>query len=474
MNTTVLTEEQISQIHDKSLVVLERVGVTIPHPEILGRFADCGARVDFTSQRVQIPAGLVLRSLSQAGKRFTVYGRDQSRKAAFGEGTRNYNANGGETWWVDDIGGERRHASIRDVITAARVGDALEHVNIVGAMAYPHEIPPPLCAVEIMATLLRSTEKPFYFYYDDRPSAKYIVEMMIAVRGDARRASEFPLGYLLLCPISPLHFPFNGIDVLFETARLNLGVHISPMPQMGLSSPCTLAGTMVQENAEILAGICVTQLIRPGMPVCYGGIPHAFDMATSQLIFSGPEEAIFGVAMTQVGKHYDLPVYINVGLADSKRPDAQAGLEIGATLVLGAAAGADIFGHLGICGSDQASSLDMLVLQDEIVSYIESVLREIDFGDEALALAEIEEVGPRGNYLVRDFTATRFRQEMWFPRLLDRHSYPDWLSKGASSMEDRCRQHKEEILREHVTRPIEPDLDRTLKEFVAGVKRSCH
>jgi len=472
MKTSLLTEEQISQIHDRSLVVLERVGVTIPHPEILGRFADCGARVDFTSQRVQIPAGLVLRSLSQAGKRFTVYGRDESLTAAFGDGSRNYNGNGGETWWVDDIAGERRHGSLQDVITAARFGDALKHVNIVGALAYPHEISPPLCAVETMAALLRGTNKPFYLYFDDRISAKYIVEMMIAVRGDERRASEFPLGYVLLCPISPLHFPFNGIDVLFETARLNLGVHVSPMPQMGLSSPCTVAGTIVQENAEILAGVCVTQLIRPGMPVCYGGIPHAFDMNTSQLIFSGPEEAIFGVAMTQIGKHYGLPVYINVGLADAKRPDAQAGVEIAATLVLGAAAGADIFGHLGISGSDQASSLDMLVLQDEVISYTESVLREVDFSEEALAVKEIEEVGPGGNYLARDFTATHFRQELWFPKLFDRHSYPDWQEKGASSMEERCRRRKKEILRKHVSSPIDQELERTLKEFVADVKRS--
>jgi trimethylamine--corrinoid protein Co-methyltransferase len=324
-----------------------------------------------------------------------------------------------------------------------------------------------------MAALLRCTSKPIYFYYNDRVSAKYIVDMMIAVRGDETRALEFPLGYVLLCPISPLHFPFDGIEVLFETARLNLGVHVSPMPQMGLSSPCTLAGTMVQENAEILAGICITQLIRPGMPICYGGIPHAFDMATSQLIFSGPEEAVFGVAMTQIGKHYGLPVYINVGLADSKRPDAQAGAEIAATLVLGAAAGADIFGHLGISGSDQASSLDMLVLQDEIISYTESALREIEFNDEALALPEIEAVGPEGNYLATDFTATHFRRQIWFPTLFDRHSYPDWQAKGASDTEQQCQLRKEEILRKHVASPVDQDLDGLLSEFVAEVKRSC-
>lgn len=116
-----------------------------------------------------------------------------------------------------------------------------------------------------------------------------------------------------------------------------------------------ISGAMAQENAEILAGVCVTQIIKEGMPVCYGGICHAFDMVTTQMIFSGPEQAIFGVAMTQMGKYYRLPVYINVGLTDSKQPDAQAGLEIGITLALGISAGADIFGHMGICGVGQAT-----------------------------------------------------------------------------------------------------------------------
>ncbi len=236
--------------------------------------------------------------------------------------------------------------------------------------------------------------------------------MMIALRGSEARAVEFPVCYPFLEPISPLRFPFHGIDLLFETARLNLPVPIGPMAQMGLSAPATVAGTMAQENAEILAGVCITQLIRPGMPVCYGGICHAFDMRTTQMIFCGPEQAIFGVAMTQMGKHYGLPVYINVGLTDSKRADAQAGLEAGITLAMGAAAGADIFGHMGICGVDQASSLDMLMLQHEVIAYVESMMREIDLSDEALGLDVIDDAGPGGTFIDREHTAEHFRREL--------------------------------------------------------------
>ena len=471
MRCTVLTDEQIERIHAASLEILERVGVQVPHADMLGRFADAGASVDRAAQRVRIGPDLVERCLGQAGKEFTIYGRDPARAARFGQGRRNYNSIAGEAHWVDTPGGPRRPATLADVATASRFADALEGINIVGAMTDPHDVPAALRCVEVMAAQIEHTTKPIHFWYHDRASARFCNELMIAVRGDERRAAAQPLCYPFLEPISPLRMPFDGVDLLYETSRLNLPVPIGPMAQMGLSAPATVAGTLAQENAEILAGLCITQLIRPGMGVCYGGICHAFDMRTTQLIFSGPEQAIFGVAMTQMGKHYGLPVYINVGLTDAKRPDAQAGLEAGVTLAWGAAAGADIFGHMGISGVDQASSLDMLVMQDEVIGYVESAMREIDFSDEALGLSEIAAAGPGGTFIDRDHTVSHFRRELWFPRLLDRDFYEAWRKAGASDMEQRCRRRREEVLAAHEPQPIDADLRRDLAGIVAAARR---
>lgn len=471
MISKVLSDDQIAKIHQTSLAILDRVGVVVPHEEVLRRFADSGATVDSKTQRVRIPPGLVSQSIQRAGKQFTLYGRDIRKTARFGQGARNFNSIAGEALWVDSVGADRRYATRDDVATAARFADALDHINLPGAMSDPHELPVNYRCVEVMATMLRNTTKPITFWYHDRASAKYLNEIMIALRGSEKQAAEQPVCYPFFEPISPLRFPFNGIDLLFETSRLNLPVPIGPMAQMGMSAPATVAGTLAQENAEILAGVCITQLIHPGLPVCYGGICHAFDMATTQLIFSGPEQAIFGVALTQMGKHYGFPVYINVGLTDSKRPDAQAGLEAGVTLMLGAAAGADIFGHMGISGVDQASSLDILVLQDEVIAYAESVLREVDFSDEALGLDEVAAVGPGGTFIDRDHTAEHFRKELFFPRLLDRQYYQAWKDSAALSTEDRCRSRKEEILRTHVVEPVSDDFGKALDKIVAAARR---
>jgi trimethylamine--corrinoid protein Co-methyltransferase len=338
-------------------------------------------------------------------------------------------------------------------------------------MTDPHELPAGWRCVAVAAEMVRNTTKPITFWFHDRASARYLIDLMIALRGTEAAARAHPLFYPFLEPISPLSFPFHGIDLLFETARLNLPVPIGPMAQMGISAPATIAGTLAQQNAEVLAGVCVTQLIAPGLPVCYGGICHAFDMATTQLIFAGPEQAIFGVAMTQLGKHYGLPVYINVGLTDAKRPDAQAGLEAGVTLAFGAAAGADIFGHMGIAGVDQASSLDMLVLQDEVIAYVESTCRTVEFTDGTLAVDTIAEVGPQGTFIDSDHTAAHYRRELWFPRLLDRRFYDSWRDTGATSTEERCRARKEDLLARHHPAPLPADTARALDAVVAAAKR---
>jgi trimethylamine--corrinoid protein Co-methyltransferase len=467
MTTRVLTPAQATRIHAASLAILERTGVEIPHPEVRIRFADSGARVE--GDRVRIPPDLIERLLAGAGRSFILQGRDLSRTAVFGGGRRNYNSTAGQASWVDFPGAPRRYPTLADVAVAARFADALDGIGVVGAMADPHDRPAACRCVEVMAELVRNTTKPVMFWFHDRASARFLVDMMIALRGSAKAAEAAPLCYPFLEPISPLRFPFHGVDLLFETARLNLPVPVGPMAQMGLSAPGTRAGTMVQENAEILAGICITQLIRTGMPVCYGGVCHAFDMSRTQVVFGGPEQALFGVAMTQMGKRYGLPVYVNSGLTDSKRPDAQAGAEIGMTLMLAAAAGADIFGHLGICGADQGASLETLLLQNEIIGYVEHVMSGPDLRDEALGVAEVEAVGPGGTFIDREYTADRLRTESWFPGLFDRQYYQPWLEAGGADLQMRLVARKEEILRTHRPEPLSAEAERA----VAGILRDA-
>jgi len=467
----VLTDEQIQKLHVASLEILETVGVDLPHEKALELFRESGAEVDWENKNVRIPESVVSHALDVCGKQFAIYGRDRSKTAGFGAGKRNYNTTAGQAFWVDDESGNRRYACLDDVATAARFGDALPWITIPGAMADPHELPPGYRCVEVAAELLKNTTKPVMFWFHDRASARFVLDLFTIVAGGVDDATDYPFTFPLLEPISPLHFPHDGVDLLFETCRVPLPVCIGPMAQVGTTAPGTLAGTLAQENAEILAALCLVQLIREGTPVCYGGIPHAFDMKTTQLIFAGPEQALMAVAMTQMGKLYGLPVYINVGLTDSKLVDAQAGLEAGITLACGALAGADIFGHLGICGVDQATSLTILSMQHEIIGYVERLMQGIAIDDEKLGLDVIRNVGPGGNFLAQEHTAAHFRDELWFPQLLDRDYFERWNDNGRPDTLRRCREMKDAVLQDHVPEPMPDDTVKEVDRLLEDAKR---
>lgn len=338
-------------------------------------------------------------------------------------------------------------------------------------MSDPHELDIAYRCVEVAAAQLRTTTKPITFWFHDRASARFVVQLFAAVAGSADDLETYPPAYPFLEPISPLRFATNGIDLLFETAKVPLPVPIGPMAQAGMSGPATLAGTLAQETAEILAGLCVTQLIRPDTPVCFGGIPHAFDMRTTQLIFSGPEQGLMAVAMTEMGKHYGLPVYINVGLTDSKCVDAQAGLETAASLLMGVLAGADIFGHMGIAGVDQASNLEMLVLQDEVIQFVENSVRPIVIDDEHLALDLIDAVGPGGGFIDQEHTLDHYRAEIWMPHVLDRQFYDQWEQAGREDTARRVRRRLDELMSQYEPTPLDDDVERDVQRVLEDARK---
>ena len=179
----VLDGNQIAKVHETSLRMLNEIGVHIPHDDMRNRFRTAGASVDEATAIVRIPAELVDRSLATARKSFTIYGRDRNKTAIFGRGRRNYNSIFGEALWIDEKTGKRRYASLEDVATAARLGDALPNLSICGAMSDPHELPPSSRVVEVAATMLRHTTKPIGFWFHDRASTHYLIEIFIALAG---------------------------------------------------------------------------------------------------------------------------------------------------------------------------------------------------------------------------------------------------------------------------------------------------
>ena len=466
-----MSEEEIAAIHDASLVILRDVGVQIPNSEVLGVLAEAGASVDFSQKVTKIPENLVAEALEGAGKQFVLYGRDRAKTARFGYGDFVLVSSPGQFSWIEEDGGPRRDPTSEDARRGILVGDALEHIDIVGALGMALDIPTPIRDVWMAAELVKGTNKPTHVWVANGTTLRYVLEIYEAVMGGAEAHRQYPMIAGFVEPISPLRFAETGLEILVTCAQYGLPLFFAPMVQAAATGPATLAGTLTVENAEILAGIVIAQLLGPGCPVCYGGIPHIMDLRTMQISFGSPEQGLMGVAMAQVAQHYGLPSYINVGLGDSKLVDVQSGLERGMTLLMGALAGADTFGHTGIAGADQAASLEQLIVDNEMAAYVKRILRGFAVNEETIALEVIKRVGIGGNFLADKHTVAHFREELWSPDLFDRRDWQSWWDGGAKTMVQRAREKKQQILSQYSPEPIDPHLAREIDGIVAAARR---
>ncbi len=467
-----LSEHEIEAIKDASLVILRNTGVMVHHDEMLRLLGEAGAKVNAHRKIARLPEKLVLDSVSRAGKQSVLHGRDRTRTARFGYGDLVLMSSPGQFAWIDLQTGQRRPATIQDTHEAIRLGDALENITIVGAMAQPETLSEKYRDVVLTAELVKATGKPTRCWVRNGATARYILEIYRTIAGGDVALRAQPMVEAFLEPISPLQLPGDGLDIVKQFAQAGQPVSIGPMAMTAGTAPGTLAATLTQENAEILAGIVIAQLLAPGTPITYGGIPHIMDPRTGICSFGAPEQGLMAVGMTQIARSYGFPVYINVGLTDAKLPDAQAGMEKAATLLLGVLAGADTFGHCGICGTDHAGSLLWLAFDDELMSYVKRIARGSAVDAEHLATDVIHSVGPAGNFLAEEHTVRHFREELWLPNAAwTRQPYDLWQSDGATSFADRLRDRVSGILATPQAPPLDEAVSREIDRIVASAKR---
>jgi len=466
LNCRIINLKEIRDIHDTSLNILRKIGVRVNHSEILDILGDAGAIVDKKKGIVKFPESLVMESIQKAGKKHILYGRGTHSEAKFGYGEQLFLSSGGQYLWIDDLTGKRRPGTIEDSRAAILVGDALKQIDIVGAFVLPAEIPSKVRDIHLYAELIKYTEKPCFTWINNGESAKYIIEMLKVVAGGKSKLTDRPMIEAFIEPISPLEFSKEGLEILLEFARSGLPVGFGPMAMAMATSPTTLAGTIAQENAEVLAGIVISQILSPGLPVTYWGIPHIMDPVTGNISFGSPEQGLMAVAITQIAKWYGFPVGVNVGLTDSKLPDSQNGLERGVTLLLGVLAGADIFGHMGIVGADQGASLLELIMNNEMIGYLRRIVKGFDISKETLAFEVINRVGIGGHFLEDEHTLKYFRKEFWFPELFDRNSWDIWEKEEKNSILKKAIEKKEKILKQHKVKPLNQDITNQIDEIV--------
>jgi trimethylamine--corrinoid protein Co-methyltransferase len=459
-----LDHAQIEMIHQLSLDVLEDAGVTCLSAQARSLLSNAGAVVDDQKQNVKIPADLVKDLIKHVPKTLYLHGTDPARTLEIGGGN-HYMTCGGHYQYVIDLeSGERRPAVKTDVERLTRLSDGLENVSVGSGMVRANDVPEAVLHIEDTVIHWRNTSKPGYIYGETSDAARDSILLSEIIAGGREELRKKPIGTAAVCPSSPLIYDSKLTDFLTVVAEAGLPVLLLAMDNMGATSPNTLAGSILQTNVVILAGICLVQIIRRGGPVVYGSIPLAMDQRLGAPSVGSPEQALLCAGNAQMARYYGIPCAISGGVSDAKIPDAQAGYESALTMITAILAGANwIRTVAGGLESHMSACYEMMVIHDEIFGMAKRIARGIEVNDDTLAASLIKRIGPaRGNYLGERHTLEYLRTERYLPKISDRNVRKVWERAGSKSLREIAREKAKQILETHHPQPLGPDVRKEL------------
>lgn len=459
----ILTQEKIELLHHSTLEVLRRTGVSVKEPEAVEMLKKGGCFVD--RERVRIPSHLVEWALKNTPPRVALCDRNGS-PAMFLEENNVYFGTGSDTPSViDPYTGKRRLACLKDIENVSRVVDCLDNISFVMCSGIANDVNPDISDLYHFAAMVSNTNKPIVFTAWSLENLKAIVEMAEVVAGGAEALRNSPFLALYNEPISPLQLALEPTQKLLYMAEKYLPVVFTPSVLTGGTGPVTIAGGIVQQNAEMLSGYVLANLKNEGVPFIYGGGVIAMDMQTSLMSYASPEFMMAMAALTDMARHYRLPLFTYAGCSDSNLYDQQAALESALWILMSSVTGGNLVHDVGYINNGLTTSLEQLVVSNEVIGMVRRITQGFDINEETLALDLIDQVGPGGEYLTSQHTLQHFKQN-WFPDLISRQPYEKWVEEGRKDLGMRANERVKEILANHVPEPICKEVEKKLSEII--------
>ncbi|MCS7104386.1 MAG: trimethylamine methyltransferase family protein [Thermofilaceae archaeon] len=463
MQLQVLSRSEVRAVHEASIEVLEHVGVRILEPRALEMLNEFGCTVDRETSIAHIPESLVMESVKKAPRSFTLYGR--KKKMILEEGRTYFSTQGTAIFVFDPFTGERRSSTLKDVENFYRLADALENVHHATLVVYPTDVPEHKAHAYALLAALKNTTKTIDVYARSRSDALDCVKIASIAAGGLDELRKKPMILFFYNPISPLQHSRELLEGLMVFAENSQPVIIAPECQAGATAPATLAGLLVQQNAEVLSAIVVAELVNPGTPVLYGTVSTIMDMRTGNIALGSVETGLINAATAQIARYYGLPCRGTGGVTEAKAPDFQAGFEKAVTLLMASLSGVNfIYDAAGSLDSTLSASYEQVVMDDELCGIAARAAKGVEVSSESLALEVIEDVGPGGHYLNKIHTVKHVREEHYIPKLFTRLRWEAWLS--AKGMLEQAREKVERILKEHEPEPLDPSVERELTLYV--------
>ncbi|TEU09180.1 hypothetical protein E3J20_06935 [Candidatus Bathyarchaeota archaeon] len=467
---SLLGKGKVDSIHSASIEILEKVGVMVKNQAALELLKAAGCVVK--DNNVRMSQGLVEESLKTVPSSFELYSREGDTQHNVGGDNVIYNPGSAAIYFIDRETGEMRRANAKDFKELVRLTDALEHIKAQSTAMVPADVPEGISDLYRLYVILRNSTKPIVTGAFTKEGLIDMKRMLEAVVGGPEELARAPRAIFDCCPSSPLMWSDVTCQNLIDCAEHGIPAEIIPAPQMGATSPVSIAGTLVEANAEFLSGVVISQLAKAGAPVIYGGSPSAFDMRYCTARLGAVEAVMAACASAEIGKHYGVPTHGYLGLSDSKAVDGQSSFESGMGILLAAMAGVNIVSGPGMQASENCQSLEKLVIDNELCGTAYRLIEGITVDDTALAIEIIAKVGPGGHFLAERHTRENLRKERFMPSdVLDRLSPDAWEKAGYKDTTQRAKEAVDRLLKEHAPEPLpeaaERELEKVFREILA-------
>ena len=463
-----LTESEVIRIHQAALEALEQIGIANAIPSCQELVTEAGGSMT-QDGRLLFPRALVEDIVASAARDIILPGQDP-RYDMHLTGNRTYfGTAGAAVHIVDTQKREYRESMLQDLYDAARIVDAMEHIHFFQRSMVPRDVEDPremdfnTCYASIAGTTKHVGTS---FVAPDH--AHEAIDMLEIVAGGEKKWRERPFVSCSCCHVvPPLRFAEDACRVLEVCVSRGMPVLLLAAGQAGATSPAALAGSVVQETAEVLAGLVYVNLLSPGHPAIFGTWPFVSDLRTGAMSGGSGEQAVLMAACGQMGRYYDLPTGIAAGMADAKLPDAQSGYEKAYTNVLAGHSGANlIYESAGMHASLLGCCLESYVIDNDMLGAINRTIRGIEVNEDTLSLEAMRDVcldGP-SHFLGHEQTMALMQRDYVYPDLGDRNSPKDWNEAGRPDLIEQARCRVKQLLSTPRPQHVPDDIDRQIRE----------
>ncbi|SJZ30323.1 trimethylamine methyltransferase family protein [Selenihalanaerobacter shriftii] len=461
----ILSDEDLNQIHEATMQLLEETGIEVLHEEAREIFKEHGANVE--DERVYLTRDIVEDALEKAPSSFTLHARNPENNVTIG-GDNTVLVPGYGAPFVTDMDDGRRDSTFKDYVNFTKLASNSNNIDIVGGvLVEPNDVADEIRHAKMLYTGAKYSDKCLMGSALGKKKARDCFKMASMLFGEDEIIDDRALVITLINTTSPLKYDYRMLDSLLEHSKHNQAVVVAALIMAGSTGPMTLAGTLTLQNAEVLTGVVLTQLVNPGAPVVYGTASTVMDMKTANLAVGSAEYAKIIGSIAQLARYYDVPSRAGGSITDSLMADAQSGYESMMTFMSTVNHGINFALHsAGLLENYMTMSYEKFIIDDEILSMVTDYQAGIEVNEESIAKEVIENVGHGGHYLADAHTMAHMR-DFREPTLSTRAAYTsdDNLVPAVKRANDKCKA----ILEDFEAPELDPTIEQKLLDYMESL-----